>query len=149
MTIHQLSVFIENKSGSLLQILKILKDSNIQLIAANIADTEEYGILRMICDEPLRAYNVLKENMIAAALTDVYAVEISNEVGGAYDVVGCITRKGISLTYIYTFFMGDRSVLIFRTDNTERTEELLTLNNINVIAEEELPLLSKIQKPCH
>ena len=61
MTIHQLSVFVENKSGTLLQVLELLKEAHIQLIASTISDTVEYGIYRIICSEPLRAYEVLKD----------------------------------------------------------------------------------------
>ena len=69
MTISQLSIFIENKSGTLLQVLNLLKEAGISLIASNIADTVEYGICRIICGEPARAYSVLKEAGIAEVFT--------------------------------------------------------------------------------
>ena len=71
MTIHQLSVFVENKSGTLLQVLELLKEANIQLIASTISDTVEYGIYRIICSEPMRAYETLKQAGISANLSDV------------------------------------------------------------------------------
>ena len=83
MTISQLSIFIENKSGTLLQVLNLLKEAGISLIASNIADTVEYGICRIICGEPARAYSVLKEAGIAVALSEVFAIEMDNEVGSA------------------------------------------------------------------
>ena len=67
MTIHQLSVFVENKSGTLLQVLNLLKEANIQLIASTISDTVEYGIYRIICSEPQRALDTLKEAGISAS----------------------------------------------------------------------------------
>lgn len=71
MTIHQLSVFVENKSGTLLQVLELLKEAHIQLIASTISDTVEYGIYRIICSEPLRAYEVLKDAGISANVSEV------------------------------------------------------------------------------
>ena len=73
MTVQQLSVFIENKAGTLLKVLELLKEAKIQLIASTIADTVEYGIYRIICSEPMRAYNTLKEANISVALSDVFA----------------------------------------------------------------------------
>ena len=73
MTIHQLSVFVENKSGTLLQVLNLLKEANIQLIASTISDTVEYGIYRIICSEPQRALDTLKEAGISASVSDVFA----------------------------------------------------------------------------
>ena len=69
MTIHQLSVFVENKSGTLLQVLELLKEAGIQLIASTISDTVEYGIYRIICSEPMRAYDTLKQAGISANLS--------------------------------------------------------------------------------
>ena len=76
MTIHQLSVFVENKSGTLLQVLELLKEAHIQLIASTISDTVEYGIYRIICSEPLRAYEVLKDAGISAEVIRKFAGEI-------------------------------------------------------------------------
>ena len=75
MTVHQLSVFIENKSGALVSVLRLLKQENIQLIASTIADTLDYGIFRIICSQPEKAYNVLKEAGVAVSLCEVFAVE--------------------------------------------------------------------------
>ena len=78
MTIQQLSVFIENKSGTLQRVLNLLKEAGIQLIASTIADTVEYGIYRIICSEPKRAYETLKEAGISVALSDVFAITLDN-----------------------------------------------------------------------
>ena len=80
MTVQQLSVFIENKAGTLLKVLELLKEAKIQLIASTIADTVEYGIYRIICSEPMRAYNTLKEANISVALSDVFALTLDNRL---------------------------------------------------------------------
>ena len=74
MTVHQLSIFLENKSGTLVRVLEMLKDEGVQLIAITIADTAEYGICRIICNEPIRAYEVLKGAGVAVSLSEVFAV---------------------------------------------------------------------------
>ena len=79
MTIHQLSIFIENKAGTLLRVLELFKEAQIQLVASTIADTVEYGIYRIICSEPSRAYQVLKDAGISVALSDVFAITLDNE----------------------------------------------------------------------
>lgn len=87
MTIQQLSVFIENKSGTLQRVLNLLKEAGIQLIASTIADTVEYGIYRIICSEPKRAYETLKEAGISVALSDVFAITLDNQPGRAADAI--------------------------------------------------------------
>ena len=72
MTIHQLSVFVENKSGTLLQVLELFKEAGIQLIASTISDTVEYGIYRIICSEPQRAYDTLKQAGISVSMSEVF-----------------------------------------------------------------------------
>ena len=95
MTIHQLSIFIENKAGTLLKVLDLFKEANIQLVASTIADTVEYGIYRVICSEPSRAYQVLRDAGISVALSDVFAITLDNEPGRAADAVKASTLKPI------------------------------------------------------
>ena len=118
MTVQQLSVFIENKAGTLLKVLELLKEAKIQLIASTIADTVEYGIYRIICSEPMRAYNTLKEANISVALSDVFALTLDNQVGRAAD-----------------------AIKIFRTDNPDRAREVIILNNLSFVADKDLSSL--------
>ncbi len=141
MTIHQLSVFIENKSGTLVKVLDILKKANIQIIASTISDTAEYGIYRVICSEPARAYCVLKEGGIAVALSDVFAIELDNKPGCAADAISIFAKEGISIAYLYSFLLGGKGVLIFRTDNAEKASEAVILNKLKFIAENDLNAL--------
>lgn len=104
MTIHQLSVFVENKSGTLLQVLELLKEANIQLIASTISDTVEYGIYRIICSEPMRAYETLKNAGISANLSDVFAITLDNQPGRAADAIRSFTRADIGISYLYSFY---------------------------------------------
>ena len=97
MTIRQLSIFIENKSGALVEVLDRLKEAGISLIASNIADTVEYGICRILCDDPERAYNVLKDSDTAVAVSDVFAIELDNRPGTVFIHHGSVSREGAQL----------------------------------------------------
>lgn len=141
MTIHQLSVFIENKSGTLVRVLELLKKEGIQIIASTIADTAEYGIWRVICSEPVRACQVLKDAGIAVALAEVFALELDNVPGCAADTIAIFAREGISIAYLYSFLLGGKGVLIFRTDNSEKAREAIAANNLKFIAEKDLSKL--------
>ena len=141
MTVHQLSVFIENKSGTLVKVLKLLKQENIQLIASTIADTADYGICRIICSEPTRAYSVLKDAGVAVSLCDVFAIELDDVPGRAADAIEIFASEGISIAYLYSFLLNGKGVLIFRTDNAEKAREVITLNGLRFIAEKDLSLL--------
>ena len=138
MTINQLSIFIENRSGTLVKVLDILKQSGIQIIASTIADTAEYGFYRLICSEPTRAYQELKNAGVAVALSDVFALKLDNEPGKAADAVRIISDADISITYMYTFLWGGKGILIFRTDQTEKAREVILRNELSFIAEKDL-----------
>lgn len=138
MTINQLSIFIENRSGTLVKVLEELKKSNIQLIASTIADTAEYGILRMICAEPARAYDVLKAAGVAVALSDVFAIELDNEPGRGADAIKTFSDAGISIVYLYSFMLNGKGILIFRTDDTALAQETIQQHGLKFITESDL-----------
>lgn len=135
MTVHQLSVFIENKSGTLLKVLELLKRADIQLIASTIADTVEYGIYRIICSNPDRAFNMLKENGITASVSEVFAITLDNYPGRAADAIRIFTEEGIGISYLYSFLLNGKGILVFRTDDTEKTRKVILENGINYIEE--------------
>lgn len=140
-TIQQLSIFIENKAGTLVKVLQLFKQADIQLIASTIADTVEYGICRIICSEPQRAYTMLKEHGVSVAMSEVFALELDNKPGRAADAIEIFAREGIGLTYLYSFLLNGKGVLIFRTDNAEKAKDIILKNNLQYIAEKDLSLL--------
>ncbi len=141
MTIQQLSVFIENKSGTLLKVLQLLKEAKIQLIASTISDTVEYGIYRIICSQPNVAYSNLKDAGISVALSDVFAIKLDNKVGRAADAIRILSDAKIGITYMYSFLLDNKGILIFKTDNSDKTREAIILNNLDFIAEKDLSTL--------
>ena len=138
MTIHQLSIFIENRSGTLIKVLDALKQAGIQIIASTIADTAEYGIYRLICSEPMRACEELKKAGVAVALSEVFALELDNEPGRAADAVKMFSEADISITYMYSFQFHGQGLVIFRTDNTEEAREMIHRASLKSIAEKDL-----------
>ncbi len=142
MTIHQLSIFIENRSGTLIKVLQILKQSGIQIVASTIADTAEYGIYRLICSEPLRAYEELKKGGIAVALSNVFALELDDEPGRAADAVETFSQAGISIAYMYTFLLRGKGIMVFRTENAEKAEKVIIDNKLKYIQELDLSNLT-------
>ena len=141
MTIHQLSVFIENKSGTLVKVLKLLKNEGIQLIASTIADTAEYGICRIICSEPTRAYDVLKAAGVAVSLAEVFAVALDDEPGRAADAIEIFADAGISIAYLYSFLLRGKGVLVFRTDNAQAAADAIKSHGLKSIPESDLSKL--------
>ncbi len=142
MTIHQLSIFIENRSGTLIKVLNALKEANIQIIASTIADTAEYGIYRLICSNPMRACDELKAANVAVALSDVFAIEIDDKPGRAADAVKSFSEAGISITYMYSFLLRGKGILIFRTDNNELAKQVISRDGLKSVSEDELAALA-------
>ena len=138
MTVQQISIFVENKAGTLLKVLELLKEANIQIVASTIADTVEYGIYRIICSEPARAYTTLQGAGISVALSDVFALTLDNVPGRAADAVKFLSQAGIGITYMYSFLFNGKGILIFKTDNTERTREVIEANNLAYITDGDL-----------
>lgn len=138
MTIHQLSIFVENKQGTLIKVLHLLKEANVQLIASTIADTVEYGIYRIICSEPDRAYEILRDQGISVALSEVFALELDDKVGRAADTLALFSKEGINIAYMYSFLLHGKGILVFRTDNEQHTREVIEKADLKFIPEKDL-----------
>jgi hypothetical protein len=138
MTIQQLSVFLENTAGTLVQVLQQLKKAQVQLLAITIADTAEYGILRIVCTEPQRACDELRKAGVAVAISDVFALQLDNQPGTAADVIELFSKGGISITYVYTFLFEGKAVLVFRTDSPEEARTIIAQNSLPYLDQEAL-----------
>lgn len=138
MTVHQLSVFVENKSGTLLKVLELLKEAEIQLIASTISDTVEYGIYRIICSDPERAFQTLNNAGISANVSEVFAITLDNYPGRAADTIKSFTDAGIGISYLYSFLLGGKGILVFRTDDAEKTRQVITENKMSYLEDKDL-----------
>lgn len=138
MTIHQISIFIENRSGTMLKVLEVLKKAEIDLIASTVADTTEYGIYRMICSNPVLADQELRKAGVVATMSEVFALELDNKPGRAADAVRIFSEAGISISYLYSFLLKGNGILIFRTDDNEKAREVIEQNRLKYITEQDL-----------
>lgn len=140
MQIQQLSVFIENKPGRLAEITKVLADSDVDIRAISVADTSDFGILRVIVDRPKEAVLALREHGMTVSLTNVLAVGISDEKGAFADVIKILANNGIDVEYIYAFVSRDKgkAYVIIRTDKSARAAEALTQNGVEILTAEAL-----------
>lgn len=130
MTINQLSIFLENKSGTLVKVLKILKQEGVQLMAITIADTAEYGICRIICDDPQRANEILRQAGVAVSISEVFALQLDDVPGRAADAIELFARAGISIAYLYSFLVDGKCMLIFRPDDAAKTRDVMQKNGM-------------------
>ncbi len=138
MTIHQLSIFMPNEHGRLSAVLNVLREADIQLIATTIADTSDFGIYRVICNEPVRAYEELKGKGVNVSLTDVFAMELDDKPGSAADVVERLSKDGVEVAYMYSFLLGGKGIMVFRAKDAEKARESIVLNELKFIAEKDL-----------
>lgn len=143
-TVKQISIFLENKSGRLYEIMEILAKANVGIIAATVSDTSEFGILRLITTNNERAHAVLSENNVATNMSDVIVISCGNQVGGFYEKIKKLSLSNISIEYMYCFSFGDNSYVIIKVPNTLKAADAMQRNGITSCTIEEL--LSKMVK---
>lgn len=138
--IKQISVFISNQVGRLSDITAILADAGIDIRALSLADTADYGILRLIVDRPDYAVEILKHNGIAVRETPVIAARLEDKSGSLNRVLSLLNDAKINLFYAYAFIspVGGGACVILRPEEREKTEELLTANGIELMKPEEI-----------
>ena len=138
MTVRQLSVFLENKSGRLNEVLSVLASAKINITALTIADTTEYGILRMIVSDPSASLARLREKGFSANLSEVIALELVTASGSLSKILDCFSSRDISIEYLYAFSFGSKAVAVLRMDNRERALEIIAEDGLKLITEEDL-----------
>lgn len=138
--IKQISVFLENKTGALGEVVKFMAENNVNLRALSIADTEDFGILRIITDDPEGTIDKIKKAGYSAKLTNVLAVEIDDKPGSFSKIVDVLSNEGISIEYTYAFVSkkADRAYIIIRADDSEKAVELLKKSGIAVSGQQDL-----------
>lgn len=140
MKVNQLSIFLENRAGRLAEVTRILSEAGVNIRALSLADTSDFGILRLIVSDFDTAKEKLKEAGFTVGRTSVVAVEVSDDPGGLHNILSMLQDAGINVEYMYAFVQqsGDSAVLIFRFDRTEQGIEILQKNNITIIPGSEL-----------
>ena len=139
MTIKQLSIFIENRKGALLDVLKILRDNNISIVVSTLGDTDGFGIYRVICSDTEKAFKILRSKNISATITNVFAIRLAeNKPGAAAELVEKLTMAGISVKYMYSFLYDGKGIIVFRPDNNDYAEEMVMLQKLDYLTEDDL-----------
>lgn len=138
MLVKQLSVFVENKPGKLSAVTRLLADNDIDIRAFSVADSRDFGILRLIVNDPDKASQVLKEAEVTISVTNVIAVCIGDRPGGLAEAVDCLYKANISVEYMYAFVekSGDDAFAILRVENNDKALEALTEGGFNILTAE-------------
>jgi len=135
MNVTQLSVFMENKPGHLQNVLKILADQSINIITLTIAETSDFGILRMIVNDADKAKKVLHDARITCSTTEVLAIELDDKPGSLFRAIDIFSKNNLNIEYMYAFTekRGDRAVMIFRFDDIEAAKKAMTQEGYQIV----------------
>lgn len=141
--IHQISVFMENKKGSLSEITKLLAESRINLRAISIAESADYGVLRIIADDAEKATSVLLSHGFILSMTPVTVISVPDEPAGLSQVLNVLTQAGVDIEYMYSLFthQNGKAYMVFRISDQEEFERVVTAQKLSVTSKEELGLL--------
>ena len=135
--VKQLSVFLENREGRIKDVLEILATNDINLVAISLADTSEYGLLRMIVSDPEKAQRVLKENYVSAMLTDVICIRVPHAVGSLYKAMKALEDAKVNVEYMYAFANGDDASAVLKTRDAELAIKTLEEKGFSVYTKDE------------
>ncbi|MDD5713086.1 MAG: ACT domain-containing protein [Smithellaceae bacterium] len=140
MKVEQISIFLENKPGGLEYATRLLKDGGVNIRTLSIADTTDFGIVRMIVSDVQAANRILRENGFTVSRTPVVAVEVPDRPGGLHSILDVLARHQINIAYLYAFVekSGENAVIIFRFDDPDAAIDVLVKNGLTVIPGEKL-----------
>lgn len=135
MIIKQLSVFLENKTGRLNEVTQILGNAGINMSAFSVADTSEFGILRMIVSEPEKAHSILKEAQFSVRLTDVICLNSPNEPGALARALDILSAESVFIEYLYAYSMDDKTAnIVLKPDNIQKCIEVLKSHKMELVS---------------
>lgn len=145
MLIKQMSVFVENTTGRLAQLTRVLGNDGIDIKASCIADTVDFGILRCIVDDPEEATRVLKEHGFTASITEVIAVELEDRPGGFADVLEILAKENIGVNYIYSTIRSKEgtAIIVLKVEDPQKAIDVLLSNNVKLYKAHELGNIGK------
>ncbi len=143
MKLQQLSVFMENRAGRLAEVTRILGDAAVNIRALAVADTSDFGILRLLVDKPEAALEALDKHGLTVRLTDVIAAEIVDRPGGLATILALLQGSGINVEYMYAFLERhqENAILVFRFEEPEKAVKALQDANVKVFTAEEISQL--------
>ena len=140
MKVEQISIFLENKSGRLAEVTRLLGEGGVNIRALTLADTTDFGILRLIVSEKAKALDILKKAGFTVGMTEVVAVEVSDRPGGLAEILDRLGEEGVNVEYMYAFVekSGDDAVVIFRFDEPDKAAAILQRNGVSIMEAEKV-----------
>ncbi|HOO54197.1 MAG TPA: ACT domain-containing protein [Methanothrix sp.] len=138
--IKQISLFVENKPGRMAKVSKTLSDAGVNIRALTVAEAGDFGVIRMVVDDPERGYQVLHDSGFTVSETEVLAVEMKDIPGGLYEIVNTLGESDVNVDYAYAFVTtkAERAMLIIRVDNLEKARKVLTDAGIKLATKDEI-----------
>lgn len=135
----QLTVFIENRAGRLSEVLGVLKDNDVNIISMSLADTTEFGLLRLIVDNAAKGKEKLTENGFSSLLSDVSIIKIPHKAGSLQGLLKIIDDNGVNIEYMYGLSVDtDQAYVVLKASDIQRVDEILTSNGVKTLTCEEL-----------
>lgn len=139
MVAKQLSVFIENRQGRLGEVLNVLKANNVNILSLSLADTTEYGLLRLIVDNPETGKIKLAEGGFSTMLTDVLVLKINHEAGSLQGLLKILSENGVNIEYMYGLSIdGDEASVVLKASDLTKADEVLSNNGVKTLSSEEI-----------
>ena len=138
--IKQISLFVENKPGRMAKVSKTLSDAGVNIRAMTIAEAGDFGVIRMVVDNPDKGYKVLHDSGFTVSETDVLAVEMKDTPGGLYEIVDTLGVNMINVDYAYAFVTAkaERAMLILRVDDLSRAKQSLSAKGVKIATKDEI-----------
>jgi hypothetical protein len=138
--VTQLSVFLENKSGRLADVTRAMADNNVNIRALSIADTIDYGLLRLIVNEPVAAKDALSREGFTVTLTEVLAIEVPDRPGGLAGIIDILSEAQLNIEYMYAFVgtSGENAIVIFRIEKVDEAIAILQSKGVRILTGDEL-----------
>lgn len=137
MAIKQLSVFLENRSGRMDEVLSVLGNNDVNIVALSLADTSDYGMLRMIVSDPKKGREVLRENGITAMITEVAALRVPHASGSLARAMHELVEGGVNVEYMYAFANGADASAVIKSDDAQKVADILKSSGFDVWNEDE------------
>jgi hypothetical protein len=140
MKITQISIFLENRKGRLFDVCTLLGQNSINIRALTIAETESFGVLRIVVDKSELAIKLLRDNHFVANFTDVIAIEVPDKPGGLASILKVLAENEVNIEYMYGFVekFSDKALLVMRFEDTDFAQQILAKHNIRIVASKDI-----------
>lgn len=135
--LKQISVFLNNVPGILAELTGVLKDEGINIRAMTVAETADYGILRMLVDKTDKCVSILKTHNYLVSLTDVIAVDIPDKPGALHEIASVLGKEGVNIEYLYSSLVKDEAIIVLRIDDIDKAAEILGNSGVKLITPDE------------